>query len=208
MPSLYNRIRAESRPRKTPIIFLLSPGLAAGFSLIELVIVIAVLGILAAISFPVFNNIQKDAKIAQAKNALAVIVKECAVHAARGKNYTLGDLSSAKASLSGYRLEYAGNVQGTPAFDAIRCIDAISNNFYANPTVFVAGTSHGATPWFMIKYNIASGSVDRKCGYYEGIQGVYFEGCSQPVSQCPPPCNGPYCPPPCPPGQGPVEGEW
>lgn len=50
-----------------------------GFSLIELVVVIAILGILIAIALPNFLNVQKDAQIAQATNALSTIIKECAV---------------------------------------------------------------------------------------------------------------------------------
>ena len=45
-----------------------------GFSLLELVVVIAILGILISFAVPKFIGIQKDAKIAQAKHVLATII--------------------------------------------------------------------------------------------------------------------------------------
>ena len=65
----------NSRTRK---VLSKKPG-EAGFSLIELVIVVAILAILAAIGIPAFNNAQVKAREASAKTGLATAYKECAV---------------------------------------------------------------------------------------------------------------------------------
>ena len=50
-----------------------------GFSLIERVIVVAVLSVLAAIAIPAFQNLAEDGRKAAAKSSLAQISKECEV---------------------------------------------------------------------------------------------------------------------------------
>jgi len=51
----------------------------AGFSLIELIIVIAVLATLTAIALPTFNNVARNARSTSAKTSLSNAYKECAV---------------------------------------------------------------------------------------------------------------------------------
>lgn len=55
-----------------------------GFTLIELVIVVAILAILAAIGIPAFNDAQVRAREASAKTGLATAYKECKVSALLG----------------------------------------------------------------------------------------------------------------------------
>ena len=62
-----------------------------GFSLIELVVVIAVLAILSAVAIPNFLSVQKDGKVAAAKNTLATIVKECVTSDLRGTGHEFLD---------------------------------------------------------------------------------------------------------------------
>ena len=48
-----------------------------GFSLVELVVVIAVLAILSAVAIPAFNGVRNNAKVSAAKKSLVNILKEC-----------------------------------------------------------------------------------------------------------------------------------
>jgi len=51
----------------------------SGFSLIELIIVIAVLATLTAIALPAFNNVARNARSTTAKTSLTNAYKECEV---------------------------------------------------------------------------------------------------------------------------------
>ena len=55
-----------------------------GFSLVELVIVIAVLAILSAVAIPAFTNVQANARAAAVQNGMVNGLKECAVKDAEG----------------------------------------------------------------------------------------------------------------------------
>ena len=59
-----------------------------GFSLIELVIVVAVLAALSAIAIPAFVNISEKARATAAMSTLATVVKECAVKNAENPSAT------------------------------------------------------------------------------------------------------------------------
>jgi type IV pilus assembly protein PilA len=99
-----------------------------GFSLIELVVVIAVLAVLVAIALPNFLGVQDDGKVRAAQNALINSLKECKINQAR--NLTTG---FSKVSASGYDV-WNGTVPvtGTSAAAASKAsnssIDCTSGN--------------------------------------------------------------------------------
>ena len=65
-----------------------------GFSLIELVVVIAVLAILSAVAIPAFVGVQANARASAVKNGLVNGVKECVVRAADNKSTLFADAQS------------------------------------------------------------------------------------------------------------------
>ena len=82
-----------------------------GFSLVELVIVIAVLAILSAVAIPAFNNVQDNAKASAVQNGLVNGLKECAVRDAENEtDLTFNSVASFSdtAAFRGFTLEALG----------------------------------------------------------------------------------------------------
>ena len=65
-----------------------------GFSLIELVVVIAVLAILSAVAIPSFTNVQANARASAVQNGLVNGIKECFVLQAENSSTNFSDARS------------------------------------------------------------------------------------------------------------------
>lgn len=116
-----------------------------GFSLVELVVVIAVLAILSAVAIPAFVGVQANARASAVKNGLANGIKECVVRASDNQTVLFADAQSFPGNYNGYEvIPNAGN---------LTCFGATANNT-SNPNV---------ESNFTIEMNPATGNVVKTC---------------------------------------------
>ena len=114
-----------------------------GFSLVELVVVIAVLAILSAVAIPAFIGVQANARASAVKNGLANGVKECVIRASDDQTILFADAQSFPGNYNGYTVTA---VTGT-------CYSALATNT-ANP---------GSEANFTITLDAATGNVTKTC---------------------------------------------
>ena len=173
------------------------------FSLLELVVVIAILAILVAIALPNFIRVRQDGQISQSKNALATILKECVVAQLRGidgGNPRLSAIPSSRASLSGYKLaveDSSGTLvySSDARYGSLRCFQVpvgYTNSQFimrAEPTILTS-RGNGAFPSFQINFDPSTASTTKNCTYFSPDREVYSEGCI-PSFRPPPGYSGP-----------------
>lgn len=155
-----------------------------GFSLVELVVVIAILATLISLAMPAFVNIRKDAQINQAKNTLVAIVKECAIAETRERSTELLDIQSAKAALSGMILLSQG--QRGNSFLSGNCFKDVNGSREITVSAMADKPSEqeamALMPIFAIGYNPVSGAVIRECLIDSTTE--YKAGCSASWMPC------------------------
>ena len=117
-----------------------------GFSLVELVVVIAVLAILSAVAIPAFVGVQANARASAVKNGLVNGVKECVVRSADNLDTNFADAQSFANSTA-----FRGFTMGQAS---------AGNTCYAAKAT--AGDTN-ADSHFEISMNATTGAVTRTC---------------------------------------------
>ena len=116
-------------------------GKEEGFSLIELVVVVSVLAVLAAIALPTFSCITRKAKATSALAAMKQIQTECSVKKEEEEGATATFISS---NLQGYEIESDGS-NGCNGADSSGLIRAIPNETDELPTFILTTNTNELT---------------------------------------------------------------
>lgn len=130
-----------------------------GFTLVELVVVIVILGILAAVALPRFVNLQKEARTA-AVNAMAGGIRS-AVALAQSKYLAVGNMTATTVDMNGISVDVtAGTGIPTGALTGIGAALQSTDGFnvtYGSPTTFQP--TNGGSTTCQAAYNPTNGQV-------------------------------------------------
>jgi type IV pilus assembly protein PilA len=127
-----------------------------GFTLIELMIVVAIIGILAAIAIPNFLAYQARAKQSEAKTNLGGIYTSQVGYFGEYNNFQ-GDFSMLGFQVAGTTGRYAFSVGGTAGTTSVGNTNVATNSCAASQHASVAVMTNPALPGFTAG---AAGNID------------------------------------------------
>ncbi len=138
-----------------------------GFSLIELVVVVSVLGVLSAIAIPSFNCFQRKAQATAALAAIKQIQTECAIN----KSETGNAGTFISSNLNSYQIQSDGS-NGCGGASETGFISAIPSDENVLPTFILASNSNELTYSFKGQEgNNLSNGLQLVCSVANGYRG-------------------------------------